>query len=271
MTGSPLSWRIPYTSITLGDLAWGLLVLAVGLLLARVAGRLLRRSLERLGVPPLVAGVLSRLVTVLLYLAAALTSLSALGVSTGAAALSISAVIGLILGFGLQDTVNNLAAGVWIAVTRPFRKGDFVEVAGYKGTVEDVGILATLLRLPGGEAALIPNKNVWGRPIVNYTRNPVRRFSFEVGVAYGTSLDKAVRTALEALKSVDKVLDEPAPQVIVKQLGDSSIVLEVRGWARKEDLLAARAEVIKAVYEAYGREGIEIPFPQLDVHLRRES
>ena len=263
-----LDRTIPYTSIRLGDVAWALAVLVAGYVAARIAAAVLSRSLERLGVPPLVSGVIVRLVKVILYLAVALTSLSALGISTGAAAISVSAALGLILGFGLQDTLNNLAAGVWIAVTRPFKKGDFVEVAGYKGVVEDVGIMSTLLRLPGGEAALIPNRRVWGSPIVNYTRNPVRRFSFTVGVAYGTDLDLAVRTALEALKSLPLVLDDPAPQVLVKELGDSSINLEVRGWARKEDFLAARAEAIKAVYRAFAERGIEIPFPQLDVHIK---
>ncbi|MCE4625393.1 MAG: mechanosensitive ion channel family protein [Desulfurococcales archaeon] len=263
-----LGYRIPYTSITIANLIYAAVVLVVGYIIIRMALKVLRRSLERLGLPPLVAGILTRLTAVFLYLALLLSAVRALGISTGAVTLSLGAAVGLILGFGLQDTMNNLAAGLWITVVRAFKKGDFVKVAGYMGTIEDVGVLSTKLRLPGGEVALIPNRNVWGSPIVNYSAADVRRFNFTVGVAYGTDLDRAVRVALEAVKSVPEVLDDPAPQIIIQELADSSINLEVRGWAKKEDLLTAKTKTIKAVYDAFNREGIEIPFPQLDVHLR---
>jgi len=266
-----LEKTIPYTSIAIGDLIWALVVLAIGVVIVRVTVSLLRKSLERLGAPPLVAGIIARLTQVLLLLAAVLASLSALGISTGAVAISISAVIGLILGFGLQDTMNNLAAGIWLTVIRAFRKGDFVQVSGYKGTVEDVGVLSTRLRLPGGEIAFIPNRSVWGSPIINYSIADTRRFDFTVGVAYGTDLDRAVRVALEALKSTPGVLQEPAPQVLVWELGDSAISLQIRAWARKEDLLKAKTGAIQRIYEEFGREGIEIPFPQLDVHIKNSG
>ena len=270
MAPSILDYTIPYTSIRLGDLAWAAIVVVVGYVVARASVRVLRRSLERLGAPPLVAGIIARLVEVVLYLAVALSAISALGISTGAVAISVSAVIGLILGFGLQDTMNNLAAGIWITVTRAFSKGDFVRVAGYSGTVEDVGVLSTRLRLPGGEVALIPNRSVWGQPIVNYSVAEKRRFDFTVGVAYGTDLDRAVRIALDTLRGIPEILDDPAPQVLIQELGDSAINLQIRAWAKKENFLAAKNEAIKRVYEAFNREGIEIPFPQLDVHLKKD-
>jgi small-conductance mechanosensitive channel len=266
-----LDYTIPYTHITVGNLIWSLVVLVVGYLIVRTVLNILRKSLEKIGVPPLAAGILTRLAAVILYLALVIAVARSLGFNTGAVVLSVSAVIGLILGFGLQDTINNLAAGVWITVTRAFKKGDFVKVAGFSGTIEDVGILSTKLKLPGGEIALIPNKNVWGSPIVNYSAADIRRFDFTVGVAYGTDLDKAVRLAIESLNSIPEVLSDPAPQVLIKELGDSSINLEIRGWAKKENLLAAKGKSIKKVYEVYSENGIEIPFPQLDVHLKKEG
>ncbi|MCE4627886.1 MAG: mechanosensitive ion channel family protein [Desulfurococcales archaeon] len=263
-----LGKTIPYTSITIGDLIWALTIFIVGVFLVKITVSALRRSLERLGAPPLVAGIIARLTQVILLLAVALASVSALGISTGSVVISISAVIGLILGFGLQDTMNNLAAGIWLTVIRAFHKGDFVQVSGYKGTVEDVGVLSTKLRLPGGEIAFIPNRSVWGSPIVNYSIAETRRFDFTVGVAYGTDLDKAVRVALEALKSTPGVLQDPAPQVLVWELGDSAINLQVRAWARKEDLLSAKTSAIQRIYEEFEKEGIEIPFPQIDVHIK---
>ncbi len=266
--GDILSNTIPGTSITIGGLLWALVILAVGYIIVVSFLAIFKRSLSRLGLPPLVAGVLTRLVSVILYLALVLAAASAAGFNTGSVVLGLSAVIGLILGFGLQDTINNLAAGVWIAVTRPFDKGDLVEVGGYLGTIKDVGILSTVIVRPNNEVVLLPNKSVWGSPIVNYTRNPTRRITLDVGVAYGTDLDKAVKIALEAVKNVDGVLEDPAPQVVITELADSSVNLQVRVWVKKEDYGQVKPEIIKAVYNAFNAAGIEIPYPQLDVHIR---
>ncbi len=266
--GDILSNTIPGTSITVGGLLWALVILAVGYIIVVSFLAIFKRSLERLGLPPLVAGVLTRLVSVILYLALVLATASAAGFNTGSVVLGLSAVIGLILGFGLQDTINNLAAGVWIAVTRPFDKGDLVEVGGYLGTIKDVGILSTIIVRPNNEVVLLPNKSVWGSPIVNYTRNPTRRITLDVGVAYGTDLDKAVKIALEAVRNVDGVLEDPAPQVVITELANSSVNLQVRVWVKKEDYGRVKPEIIKAVYNAFNEAGIEIPYPQLDVHIR---
>ncbi|MEB3760615.1 MAG: mechanosensitive ion channel [Desulfurococcales archaeon] len=266
--GDILSNTIPGTSITVGGLIWALIVLIVGYIVVVSFLAIFKRSLSKIGLPPLVAGVLTRLVSVILYLALVLAAASAAGFNTGSVVLGLSAVIGLILGFGLQDTINNLAAGVWIAVTRPFDKGDLVEVGGYLGTIKDVGILSTIIIRPNNEVVLLPNKSVWGSPIVNYTRNPTRRITLDVGVAYGTDLDKAVKIALEAVKNVDGVLEDPAPQVVITELADSSVNLQVRVWVKKEDYGRVKPEIIKAIYNAFNEAGIEIPYPQLDVHIR---
>ncbi len=266
--GDILSNTIPGTSITVGGLIWALIVLIVGYIVVVSFLAIFKRSLSKIGLPPLVAGVLTRLVSVILYLALVLAAASAAGFNTGSVVLGLSAVIGLILGFGLQDTINNLAAGVWIAVTRPFDKGDLVEVGGYLGTIKDVGILSTIIIRPNNEVVLLPNKSVWGSPIVNYTRNPTRRITLDVGVAYGTDLDKAVKIALEAVKNIDGVLEDPAPQVVITELADSSVNLQVRVWVKKEDYGRVKPEIIKAIYNAFNEAGIEIPYPQLDVHIR---
>jgi len=261
-----LNQQIPFMPFTWLQLLWAVIILLVGLIVVRILTSLTRRSLEKLGLPPLAAGVLARLASALYYAILFLAVASALGFGTGSIILGLSAIIGLILGFGLQDTVSNLAAGVWIAATRPFDKGDLVEVAGYM--VEDVGILSTTLNRPDNEVVLIPNKTIWGTPLINYTRKPLRRISFTVGVAYGTDLDQAVKVALDAIRSVEGVLENPPPSVVITELGDSSINLSVRAWVKKEDYLAVRPKLIKAIYEAYNKAGIEIPFPQLDVHIR---
>ena len=263
-----LTWTIPLTSITLGNLVWATAVAVIGYVIIKVFEQAFKRSLIRIGAPELVAGILTRLTIVVLYVVLILAVAAALGFNTGSVVIGLSAIIGLILGFGLQDTMNNLAAGVWIAVSRAFSKGDLVHVSGYTGLVEDVGILSTVLKQPDNTVITIPNRNVWGSPIVNYTKMPIRRVTLNVGVAYGTDLDKAVKIALETVSSIDGVLSDPPAQVVVSELADSSVNLQVRAWVKKEDFASVKESIMKAIYKRFGEEGIEIPFPQLDVHVR---
>ncbi len=145
-----------------------------------------------------------------------------------------------------------------------------VEVAGKTGKVNGIGLMSTELLTPDNKLITIPNKLVWGSIIVNYTRMPTRRVDVDVGVAYGTNLDRAIKLAMELMKSHPKVLDEPEPSVVITALADSSINLQLRAWAKTEDYWAVKGDLTRGIYELYTREGIEIPFPQLDVHLRNE-
>lgn len=259
---------LPVVGFSLFQLAIFIITLIVGIIIVRVISKLLRKTLEKAGAPPLVVGLLDSIVRVIGYVLVILAALPAIGISTGTVTLGLSAVIGLILGFGLQDTWTNMAAGVWLAIIRPFNKGDFVEVAGYSGIIEGIGVMSTVLKTFDNVVITIPNKNVWGAPIVNYTREPIRRITLDVGVAYGTDLDKAINVAMKVIKSHPKVLEQPEPAVVVTELADSSVNLQLRVWVKKEDYGATKADLVKAIYEEFSRNGIEIPFPQLDVHIR---
>ncbi|MCE4605710.1 MAG: mechanosensitive ion channel family protein [Desulfurococcales archaeon] len=263
-----LTKTIPMTSITVSGLIWAVVIAVAGYIVIKIFERIFRESLGKMGVPELVAGVLTKLITAILYVVLILAVAAALGFNTGSIIIGLSAIFALILGFGLQDTMNNLAAGVWIVVSRAFSKGDVITVSGYTGAVEEVGILTTVLKQPDNTVITIPNRSVWGSAIVNYTKMPTRRITVDVGVAYGTDLDKAVKIALDTVKQVEGVLDTPDPQVVVAELADSSVNLQIRAWARKDDFFTVKEAIIKAVYAKYNEEEIEIPFPQLDVHVR---
>jgi small-conductance mechanosensitive channel len=138
------------------------------------------------------------------------------------------------------------------------------------GKVNAVGIMATELLTPDNKLITIPNAQVWGSPIENATRMPVRRVDVNVGVAYGDSVDDAVRTGLEVMKRHELVLDDPAPTVAVKELADSSVNLQLRPWAKTEDYWTVKGDITKGIYEAIPAAGLSIPFPQLDVHVVKE-
>ncbi|MCE4614455.1 MAG: mechanosensitive ion channel family protein [Desulfurococcales archaeon] len=265
---SILQSTIPMTSITVQGLIWGIVIAVVGYIVIKILEAIFKKSLGKMGVPELVARVLTKLIVAILYVVLVLAVAAALGFNTGSIIIGLSAIFALILGFGLQDTMNNLAAGVWIVVSRAFSKGDVVTVSGHTGAVEEVGILTTVLKQPDNTVVTIPNRSVWGSAIVNYTRMPTRRVTLNIGVAYGTDLDKAVKIALDTINQIDGVLETPPPQVVVAELADSSVNLQIRAWARKEDFFTVKEAIMKAIYAKYNEERIEIPFPQLDVHVR---
>ena len=179
MLGNILGWQIPLTSITLGNVLWAFITAIVGYLVIVAIRTIFHNAISSAGIPPLVSGIIDKFLAAILYAALLLAIADALGFSTGSIVLGLSAVIGLILGFGLQDALNNLAAGVMIAATRPFEKGDVVTVTGHTGVVEEVGIISTVLTKFDNKVVVVPNRSVWGSAIVNFTRNPVRRISFK--------------------------------------------------------------------------------------------
>lgn len=181
--------------------------------------------------------------------------------------LGLSAVIGLILGFGLQDTITNLAAGVWVAALRPIDKGEFVEVNGISGTVTGVGIMATELLKPDNTYITIPNSLVWGSPVINSSRMDTRRVDVSVGIAYDSDLDLALRVAQDLMESHAAVLPSPQPAVVVTELADSSVNLALRAWTRTGDYWGVKGDLTSGILLAYREAGVEIPFPQVDVHL----
>ncbi len=263
-----LAWKIPYTNVTLLQLILFTVFLAIGVIIVRIIAKITEKTLRRLEAPDIVVGLVSSLVKAVGYIIVILAVLPTIGISTGAAGLGLSAILAFIIGFGLQDTWANMAAGVWLAVIRPFDKGDFIEVAGYKGVVQGIGVLSTVLKTFDNAIITIPNKAIWGSPMVNYTREPVRRGTISIGVAYGTDLDKAVNIILDTVKKHPNVLEDPAPQVVITEFADSSINLDVRVWTRKEHLGGTLNDLKKMLYEALTKAGIEIPYPQLDVHIK---
>lgn len=259
---------LPYVGITPVQIATALVVLVVGWIAAKVVTSSFKRGLRKTKLPDLVVEFLGRFLSALLYVAVILLAVRTLGVGVGSVVIGLSAVMGLILGFGMQDTLTNLASGIWIAALRPFDLGDVVTIGGHTGKVTSIGVMNTELLTADNVFIAIPNRLIWGGPIVNYTRMPTRRVDVDVGVAYGTDLDRAIKLAIDLMKNHPKVLKEPEPTVVITALADSSINLQLRAWAKTEDYWTVKGDLTRAIYDIYTKEGIEIPFPQMDVHVK---
>ncbi|RQD83473.1 MAG: mechanosensitive ion channel family protein [Methanocalculus sp. MSAO_Arc2] len=259
---------IPLVNITLDTVVIAVIVAVVGIIAVKVLGFAFRKSLSRSDrLPVLVVEFLVRFFSVLLYVMLILVVLAVLGADVSAIVLGLSAVIGLILGFGLQSTISNLAAGVWIAGLRPIDKDEFVEVGGISGAVQSVGIMATELLKFDNTFITVPNSIVWGSPVTNYTRMDTRRAEVSVSVAYDSDLNLAIRTATNLMETHALVLPTPPPAVVVTELADSSITLSMRAWTKTPDLWTVWFDLNRTIVSAFREAGIEIPFPQLDVHL----
>ena len=175
-------------------------------------------------------------------------------------------VTGFILGFAFQETLGNFASGMMIAINEPFKVGDFVDAAGHSGTILEVNMMATVMKTPDNKRIVIPNKSVWGGPIVNYNTLGLRRVDLQVGIDYGEDVTKAVGIIRDTVAAVPGVLQDPEPVVAVASLNDSAVQINVRPWAKSGDYWSVAAATLVAVKTELEKAGVKIPFPQIEVH-----
>ena len=243
-----------------------LAVLFVGWMLAGWAKRLVRNALTRASVDkmlvPFVAGMVHLLFIALVVIAAITT----LGVST-TSFVAVLGAAGLAVALAFQSTFSNFAAGVMLLTFRPFTVGDVVEVGGSLGKVRQVGIFTCELATPDNIQISVPNSEIFGATIKNYSANDTRRVDLVVGVSYDDDLGVAARTCLDVLAADPRVLDEPESVVAVSEMADSSVNLVVRPWVKTEDYWNVRWDLTRALKENLEAAGCSIPFPQRDVHM----
>jgi small conductance mechanosensitive channel len=199
-----------------------------------------------------------------------LVALSQVGVSLGPALAGLG-VAGFIMGFALQDTLGNFAAGGMILFYQPYDVDDFVEVAGAIGLVKKMTLVSTTINTFDNQTLIIPNSKIWGDVIKNVTAQRTRRVDLEFGISYGDDIDKAERILKEIVESHDKVLAEPAPNIRLHKLGESSVNFVVRPWTKTPDYWEVYWDITREVKVRFDRDGISIPFPQRDVHIHQQD
>jgi len=267
IAGINLDEPLPLIGVSIWNIILCILVLIIGIIVVRIVSNALKKWMLKANMGEILAGFATRMVKMILYVFLIGTALAFLGIEIGPALVSVSVVLGFVLGFALGDTLSNIASGFMVAITKPFNAGDYVEVNGESGVVKNVGISVTELDTLDNKHVIIPNKSVWGSNIVNYTKNPIRRVDMEMGVGYDDDLDLVIKTTMDLVKADNRVLLEPGPQVAVKEFGDSSIILVIRPWVKTGDYWDFYFDFQKAMREAYDKAGINIPYPQMDVHL----
>jgi small conductance mechanosensitive channel len=244
------------------------LILIVGFFVARWVGGLTERTLGKLHLEPPVRLLLLRLVRLLVMGLFLLMALTNLGVELLPLVAGLS-VAGAGIAFAMQGVLGNLAAGLTIIFTRPFRVGEYIQLIGVEGEVVSVELFATTLVHPDRSRVVIPNRKIVGEVLHNC--GTIRQLDLTVGVAYATDLAAAIAAVDEVLKANPRVLKDPAPVVGVTALGDSAINIAVKPWTSVADFVPAGAEIYRAIVGRFQERQISIPFPQREVRLLQSA
>jgi small conductance mechanosensitive channel len=250
------------------DLLSAIAILIIGWWAAAWAKKAATRALERTRrVDRTLVLVLSNLARYFILITALIAVLSQFGVQTASIIAALGAA-GLAIGLALQGTLSNIAAGVMLLLLRPFRVGDYIDADGIGGTVDEIGLFTTQMRTADGIYISVPNASIWNRTIRNYSRLPTRRLDVGVGISYDDDIEGAQKVLQKLMEDDERVLDEPAPQVMVMALADSSVNLNMRCWATTGDYWGLLWDMNKAAKNAVEEAGYSIPFPQQDVHFK---
>ncbi len=243
-----------------------LVILLIGLWFAGRVRKMVLRVFARYDeLDPMLGRFVSSLARYLVIIVTVLAVLAKFGVET-TSLLAVFGAAGLAVGLALQGTLSNLAAGVMLLVFRPFKIGDFVEVAGLNGTVKAVSLFVTELASPDNIQRLVPNGEVWGAAISNYNAHPTRRVDFVFGIAYDASIDAAMSIIRSNIEQDSRIHKDPEPVIVVSNLGDSSVDITVRVWSETSNYWGIKFEMTKAIKEAFDTDGISIPFPTRTVY-----
>ena len=251
---------------------WGLKVVGVLVILfaAWIIGGWSRKRLKAIfakkNFDSTLSSFFSNLVRYAIIIGAVLGCLGVFGIQTASFAAVIAAA-GLAVGLAFQGTLSNFAAGVMLLVFRPFKVGDWVKVDGEIGAVKEIELFTSHISTPDNRLIIIPNSKVFGSKIENITFFEKRRVDIPVGVDYSADVDETRKALDVAVKNVEKQIEEPAPQVFLKELGDSSVNWIVRVWCKTEDYWDVYQSIIRECKNALDAAEIGIPFPQMDVHL----
>ena len=245
-------------------------ILIAGKIVAGLARKLIAKLLNRAKTDPTIVSFAGNLVYFVILVFTVVAALGNLGVQM-TSFIAIIGAAGLAVGFALQGSLANFAAGILILLFRPFKVGDVITAAGVTGSVKEIQIFETIIATPDNIRITIPNGKIYGDVIKNVTAYDTRRVDITVGIGYSSSLKKAQEILEGLLKADQRILADPAPQVAVAELADSSVNFVVRPWVKKEDYWAVKFDLTRKVKLAFDEAGIEIPFPQQVVHVMQET
>ncbi len=247
-----------------------LVILYLGRWLSKSLTRMLEKALIHRKVDRAVVSFLSGIIQAAIMVATILIALSQVGIQT-ASFIAILGAAGLAIALALQGSLSNFASGVLIILFRPFRAGDFVDAAGVSGVVEKIEIFQTVMKSSDNKRIIVPNSQITGSAIINYSAEKTRRVDLTVGISYDSDLKKAKQLLEQILKADSRILAEPAPTIAVGALADSSVNILIRPWVNAADYWPVYWDTLEKIKLTFDEHQIVIPFPQMDLHFKKEK
>ncbi|MDN3648452.1 mechanosensitive ion channel [Reinekea marina] len=252
------------------SLALALAIFFVGRIIAGILATVVQKLMIRAQVEAILVDFVVGIVRSVLILFVIIASLAQLGVDTTSLVALLGAA-GIAVGLALKDSLQNFASGVMLILFRPFKAGDFVEAGGAMGVIEKISIFSTLMRTVDNKEIIIPNGNIYGGNITNFSARETRRVDMVFGIGYESDLKLAKQILLDLVKNDERVLEEPEPVIAVSELADSSVNFIVRPWVKSADYWGLYWDMQEKVKLAFDEAGISIPFPQMDVHIAKSE
>jgi len=245
---------------------FAILILIIGAWAAKIIKNIVSRIMTKRNLDPIIVGFAANFTYITLMVFVVLAALERVGVKTTSFVAIIGAA-GLAIGLALQGSLSNFAAGFLMVIFRPFKKGDYVEAGGTAGVVDEIQVFTTILNTPDNRRVIIPNSKVMGDNITNYSAKDTRRLDLVFGVSYTDDIAKVKAVLKQIAESDERVLKDPAPQILLSELADSSVNFIMRVWLKSSDYWPFKFDTTEKVKITFDKEGICIPFPQRDVHL----
>jgi len=254
----------------LPSLISAIVILILGWLIAKLITALVRKALGKTKLDATLITFLCSMLHMDLLLFVVISAITKLGVNT-TSFVAILGAAGFAVGFAIQGSLSNFAAGVMLMIFRPVRAGDLVEAGGVLGTIQEIGVFATIINTLENKKAIVVNSTITGENIIHYTANGTLRVDMTFGIGYGDDIDLAISIMKGVLDGDDRVLKDPAPTVALFEHGDSSVNFVCRPFVKPEHYWDVWFDTHKAVKKAFDEQGVSIPFPQRDVHVLQES
>ena len=246
----------------------GIVILIAGKWIAKRVADWVEKRMLASKVDKAVAGFTSSILYALMFAAIVLMALGQIGIQT-TSFIAILGAAGLAVGLALQGSLSNFASGVLMILLRPFKAGDFVEVAGQMGTVDRIELFHTYMKTLDNRSVILPNSSVMDDTIINYSAQSTRRLDLTIGISYDSDIRKARDLMKGILDNDERVLLDPAYAIFVSELADSSVNFSVRIWVKSGDLLQFKSDFLETVKYTFDENGVGIPYPQMDVHLSK--
>lgn len=255
---------------------WGInIILALGTFfvgrwVANILLKIVRKLLGKSKMDAILVNFVVSILHALLLLFIVIAALDQLGVDT-TSLIALLGAAGLAVGLAMQNSLQNFAAGVMLIIFRPFKTGDYVEAGGTAGVVETISIFSTIMRTADNREVIVPNGAIYNGTITNYSARETRRVDMVFGIGYGDDIRKAKQLLSDIVAADARILQEPAAQVVVGELADSSVNFNVRPWVKSGDYWDVKFDLTEQIKIAFDENGITIPYPQMDVHLNKSE